>query len=354
MKTTTIALLLICTAVFAQQKGSFTDPRDKKTYKTVKMGKQTWMAENLNFNAEGSKCYGEGGGKVQGACLRYNEQYKHCEEYATVTLSSKEVQANCAKYGRLYNTRSNICPKGWHVSTREEWQTLASLAGGKSDGSGDPGMNGIAKLMATSGWNKNGNGTDDFGFSALPGGLMDLWVDDNGISDYFAKVGEGGYWWIGGEEEMEPEFVYISDNYMGYNGYHTVALRSVRCVQGEENSTASEVSGKQQEAQKRYGEAIQKAQKEYEEAIQKPQQELQEAIQKAQQQEYVEAQKRYMEAIQKGQQKQGQQEYMEAIQKARQEQQEAQKRYSEIIQKFHQEYMKALQKAQQELEAAQK
>jgi len=133
------------------EKGTFTDPRDGKTYKTIKIGEQVWMAENLAYNAEGSKCYDN------------NEE-------------------NGKKYGRLYDwdTANKACPKGWKVPTSAEWQTLEDFVGGDN----------IAgkKLKAQRGWNKDGNGTDDFGFAALPGG--ECYTDGS-----FVEGGDCGYWW---------------------------------------------------------------------------------------------------------------------------------------------------------------
>ena len=190
MKKATIALLLICGAVFAQQKGSFTDTRDKKTYKTVKIGKQTWMAENLNYEAEGNKCY-------------------------------DNDPANCTKYGRLYNwqTAMKSCPSGWHLPNDDEWQKLVDIAGG-GEAAG-------ASLKATSGWKDDGNGTDEFGFSALPGGYGDS-------RGNFGNVGGHGRWWSA--TEYNATSAYGRDMYYSYGnvsrGYiEKSGLFSLRCIQ---------------------------------------------------------------------------------------------------------------------------
>jgi uncharacterized protein (TIGR02145 family) len=173
--------------------GSFTDSRDGKTYKTVKIGEQVWMAENLNYEAQGSLCY-------------------------------DNDNANCAKYGRLYNweTAKEVCPSGWHLPSEDEWKTLINVAGGDEAGK---------NLKAANGWNSDGedsgNGTDDYGFSALPGGIGD---SDGSFSD----VGYDGYWWSSSECNSSIaygpymnnliELVYSGSCYKSY-------LRSVRCVQ---------------------------------------------------------------------------------------------------------------------------
>jgi len=135
-------------------KGTITDSRDSQTYKTVKIGNQTWMAENLNYQplSGNSWCYGND-------------------------------DSNCNKYGRLYDwsTALTVCPTGWHLPSRQEWEALVTAAGGKETAGN--------ALKSTSGWNdyngSSGNGTDNFGFSALPGGLY---------QGYFINA-IYGYWW---------------------------------------------------------------------------------------------------------------------------------------------------------------
>ena len=122
-------------------KGTMTDSRDGKIYKTVKIGNQTWMAENLNYRTKkGSYCY-----------------------------DNKE--SNCDKYGRLYTWKAAMkaCPSGWHLPSKEEFEVLINKVGGKVI------VN--QALKSTSGWDDHiegtGNGTDAYGFSALPGGGRD-------------------------------------------------------------------------------------------------------------------------------------------------------------------------------------
>jgi uncharacterized protein (TIGR02145 family) len=205
-----------------------------KTYKTVVIGTQTWMAENLNHNVADSKCYGEGG------YLDDNQ-----------ILTNDEIQANCDTYGRLYNwvramnlpndcnssTCSNqistkhkgICPTDWHIPSDADWITLINYVGGSAAGT---------KLKATSGWYKiiNTNGTDNYGFSALPGGY-------GNPDGKFGFVGYEGNWWSAREYEnynLQAYFRRIEYPNEYVNTYlnndvsswftDKLSLRSVRCV----------------------------------------------------------------------------------------------------------------------------
>jgi uncharacterized protein (TIGR02145 family) len=150
-QTSLIFLVLFCTLAFAQQKGTFKDARDGKTYKTTKIGEQVWMAENLDYKTS-SGSWGFG-----------NSAYE------------------CDKCGRLYdwNTAITACPSGWHLPSRQEWHTLVTTVG----------SNAGTKLKAKMCWDDVGHRgtTDNYGFSALNCG--------NRLTGGGFGGGYFGYWW---------------------------------------------------------------------------------------------------------------------------------------------------------------
>ncbi|MDR2693114.1 MAG: fibrobacter succinogenes major paralogous domain-containing protein [Chitinispirillales bacterium] len=169
---------------------SFVDNRDGKKYKNIKISEQVWMAENLNYETpSGSCCYGND-------------------------------NSNCAQYGRLYdwNTAPSVCPAGWRLPTREEWDILVKLVNITANGNaGD-------KLKSTGGWNNSENGTDDYGFSALPGGAR--------YGDAFYHIGQGCFWWDGDGRVYGNSAFYGRLDPPG-DGH------SVRCIQGDVAPPAS-------------------------------------------------------------------------------------------------------------------
>ena len=232
--TKAIALLITLNiATLAQEKGSFTDTRDKKKYKTVKIGEQVWMAENLNFNAPGSKCSGEDGKTAANGF---------------VTLSKAQIQANCTKYGRLYSweTAKKACPTGWHLPFNAEWKKLFIFADSTYTERRNTAGN---HLKAKSGWDKvndekYGNGTDKFGFSALPGGYFSF--RGVGMGDkIFYDVGSQGNWLSATEILDKQKMVYGSranirgdDDATQLYGTSDNDLYSVRCIQGDGEEAA--------------------------------------------------------------------------------------------------------------------
>ncbi|WP_295098542.1 fibrobacter succinogenes major paralogous domain-containing protein [uncultured Fibrobacter sp.] len=145
--------------------GTMTDSRDGQTYKTVTIGTQTWMAENLNYEIFGSYCYD------------YDD-------------------SNCAKYGRLYTwaTALESCPVGWHLPTKAEFETLFTAVGGKSLAG--------EKLKSRDGWDSDGYGTDTYGFTALPAGYW------NYAGGSYQKDREAYFW---SSTENSSEYAYYMD-----------------------------------------------------------------------------------------------------------------------------------------------
>lgn len=161
--------------------GTITDA-DGNTYNTIWINGRQWMKENLKTTKYNNGTSipnvtdnGAWGGLSTPAYCWYN--------------NDQPTYGNT--YGALYNwyavNTGNLCPAGWHVPTDAEWTALTDYVGGASIAG--------TKLKATSGWNSGGNGTDDFGFSALPGGYR-----RNGDGT-FLSVGSRGYWWSSTESD---------------------------------------------------------------------------------------------------------------------------------------------------------
>jgi len=150
---------------------SFTDPRDGEIYKIVKIGRDYWFAENLRYagNIPQITGYIDWGSTSQPAwCYYTNDPFFNMN------------------YGKLYNwyavSTGNICPSGWHVPSKEEWQKLSDYLGGNDESGG--------KLKSTaSDWEEpNFGATNSSQFSGLPGGNRFY----NGIYDGY---GSYGIWW---------------------------------------------------------------------------------------------------------------------------------------------------------------
>ena len=161
-------------------KGTLKDPRDQKEYRTVKIGTQTWMAENLNYTPTETET------TVSSHC--YNDSAVYCD-----------------KYGRLYSQAANVCPDGWRVPSYKDWDTLITVTGGERVAG--------KKLKSKNGWNPN-DGTDDFGFSAQSGGKSYeayQWNTYIKIRDY-EGVGQSGYWWTDYWESSygDPDYNYLT------------------------------------------------------------------------------------------------------------------------------------------------
>jgi uncharacterized protein (TIGR02145 family) len=157
------------------------------------------MAENLNYAAQGSRCYNDDN--------TYCDAYGRLYDWATA-MNIDAIYNTTIWNGSVANHRG-VCPQGWHVPNYAEWVTLTNYAGGTNAAG--------TKLKATSGWNAHetyGNGTDDYGFAALPAGVLDEW---SGM--VFIDFGNYGEWWS-------------TDR--GYNGEH--ATRAYRKYAKYDNS----------------------------------------------------------------------------------------------------------------------
>ena len=175
-------------------------------YRTVVIGTQTWMAENLDYVVEGSKCYSDNPAR----CNTYGSLY----DWATAMGFDERCNSSSCS-SQIQSPHRGICPDGWHIPSDEEWTTLTDFVGSDAG----------TKLKSATGWT-SGNGTDDYEFSALPGGHAYFRTNSDG-------VGSAGYWWSAGESSgayayyriigSSSEVTRTSNNFKSYS-------YSVRCV----------------------------------------------------------------------------------------------------------------------------
>lgn len=188
-----IYLLIIAVACFGCKKkhpeedefigpsGVFTDSRDEHTYKWVRIGNQIWMAENLAYLPSVNSQY-------DGSTT--DPRY-YVYDFSGTNIDAAKSHVEFFKYGVLYNwaAATKSCPKGWHIPTLDEWEQLAltiQKQHTECSKTGDNWKNVGKYLKTTTGWSV-GDGTDEYGFSAIPGGWRN--------THYCDFEGNSGYWW---------------------------------------------------------------------------------------------------------------------------------------------------------------
>jgi uncharacterized protein (TIGR02145 family) len=178
--------------------GTFTDSRDGDVYKTVKIGNQTWFAENLRFTGNipqvtsqqaWAAIYTDGNQTGQPAWSYYDNDPN-----------------NNAVYGKLYNwyavNTGTLCPQGWHIPTDAEWTTLTNFLGGSVEAG--------VKIKSVTGWtDPNKAGTNESGFTGLPGGGRHVYGGFNGL-------GNDGTWWSSTPEGTNDAWRWSVDSYYGF------------------------------------------------------------------------------------------------------------------------------------------
>lgn len=217
--------------------GTMTDPRDNKEYKTIKIGDQTWMAENLNYYDKEnpslkskSWCYGKLNGENDATCDVTGRLYTWAAAIDSAKLyTDKSLDCGFKKKCITPLTVQGICPDGWHLPNTTEWSTLFTTVGGQSTAS--------KVLKSQTGWIREGNSTDAFGFSALPAG-MKIGHNDLKYNRDFNQDGDHTYFWSSTEKNDEAYRIAL------WNIYDEAFLTSsdtddgfsVRCLKDDSSS----------------------------------------------------------------------------------------------------------------------
>jgi uncharacterized protein (TIGR02145 family) len=210
-----------------EEVNTFTDSRDSKQYKWVKIGTQTWMAENLAYLPSVNSPSDESSSDP-----RY-----YVEAYTGTSVADARATDNYKVYGVLYNwpAASAACPTGWHLPSDDEWKVLEIFLGmsqSEADEIGglDRGTDEGSKLAGNSSlWDpgllKSNASFGSSGFQALPGGFL--------YTGSFSGTGRYGKWWSStlSYSRVIDRSLYYSNAHSGRGDEsHKEYGYSIRCI----------------------------------------------------------------------------------------------------------------------------
>jgi uncharacterized protein (TIGR02145 family) len=205
----------VAIGLYSDVAGATVTDIDGNVYETVWIGGQNWMAENLKTNT-----YNDG---TSIELIEDNTDWDNNTNGAYCWLDNNQTIGDI--YGALYNwhavNNSNLCPTGWHVPTDEEWTDLENYVAFDGHNGSE-----ATALKSTSGWEGGGNGTDEYGFSALPGGNR----ESDGI---FGASDDTGFLWSatgdGGSSAWSRQF-FTGDSEIYRSQEEKTSGYSVRCI----------------------------------------------------------------------------------------------------------------------------
>lgn len=184
------------------KKGSFIDNRDGKSYATITIDQETWMAENLD--------------------------YTYCDTSGTELPSSfcyDSLTVGLHKYGQYYNWDAAmvVCPRGWHLPSPDEYGLLLAYVGGEKTAA--------RYLKSTNSWLDH-EGSDDYGFSAMATGNF------YNLNNKIQSEGASSYLWTNeGYQKIKATALYMhldGDNAYLFDGILKVSMNPVRCIKDKE------------------------------------------------------------------------------------------------------------------------
>jgi uncharacterized protein (TIGR02145 family) len=198
--------------------------QEGNVYKTIVIGAQEWMAENLN-----TSIYRNGDAIPTGLSNADWENTINTQQGAWAYYNNDESYA--CPYGKLYNwyacvdTRQ-LCPVGWHVPTDAEWTVLTDFVGGEAVAGGKMKTTGTIEAATGLWYSPNTGATNSSGFSGAPGGFR------YNVGDY-SNVGGSGYWWSSSEGESDLAWIrdlfYLNDGALRIDYFKQYGF-SVRCL----------------------------------------------------------------------------------------------------------------------------